>query len=1411
MSIRSEDQRRPLYRRPPPLSTPTSLPRPYTTFNQPAGERLHLTPADVNLNPLSPQSGSQSVLATRLVSEGLGNIADQINSTENQARLSQNAMEVAQAANTATQLKKDLKDWRVSETSNIDKQINDELARQGITKQQLQNSPRLRAVVSKWKAQIYAGLNSNLDKNEQQVISGTQTSLTEAQQTSRGELSKSISSYETEITPQVNQAIQGAQQNRIVDTLVNSGMVSRNGDNIQLTKPVEDLTSNDIKQLNSVGFDITQDQVNQAVTASQQQKTVNTLVNSGVVSKSGDNIQLTKPIENLTSDDVKQLNSVGFNITQSDVNTAVNASNQQKTVTSLANNGLIKISGDTVTLNKSVANLTSDDIKQLNSIGFSITSQQVKDAQVSSETSPKSVSSPTISPVVATTKFTIAQIAAQNAKFKAAYDLGVAHPELIGKSGSGAISAAQYNQAVVQQNANLTADQIAQQQAINTLASNGIIATTHNPSTPLQKSLVLAVPLVSVSDADLVTLRSAGFNITSEQATQRIETQNLITAGVVKLSGNTLSLVKPVSTLSDAEIAHLHNIGINVPSLPKGPEQAMIEYSQNIPTKIAPIFSTPTGISTYYAKQNIPNAAALLGDFLRTLAAPIQLVESLIPGTQPLEAGWRGPTSSTLKYYRDVTPTQQAMLTTGGVLSSMAASYLEFMPVGFVAKAIPSLAGGLTTKLLATETGTSIATGLKSIATSLKIGSNAVIDALPIESASAKQLTSAMATLLKNPKFQQALVWGSMAGLNTVDVYSQLTSGKPIDDIIEQSAVKIGGQIGSIKGFQAGYNIAGEKFNQMAKLVRFTGGDVKITPTGEIETPFRQMKDVPKQLRDVYALELDPVTGKIKVVGFITKEGGTIPLGEASTQPIIREYDASAFNKLMQGEKVGLTDAQLNKLSLSELYDQVVLNKNLSANDVKTILVRYIGEDGFKQIELSALKGGGKEFLEMSPKEMRIALYKELGGGSLWTTSLKDFNTELGIRPGGHFEYIGAITDEMKVKIPKEIQTLVNQLKSMGLDDTEASYWASQIMTKEPEKILGKLENIMDNAYDKQRVAELVQYGKGITSGNSTTVQLLESAGLKPNQIENVIKATALSQGDPAAFAATLSDIDPKSAMTTMQMISKDEFASSLIHMEIKPLAIIIDAAVSSANTALIATMVPLMAMETLTGVLNNLSSEGINAIAQDISPSNLTSVISNSKVSPEIKLDLITNITPEQLNKIVPQISNRDLTSIIPKLSPDVLTQILPNLAQEQLNEIIQKLSPEQLNEIIPDLSQEQLNEIMQKLEITPEAMIDFIQIQESGGGGGGGGGGTPPGPGPGPPGIIGRISDFHLRQNKREMAKQGIALYDVRLQYHSSSERYKIKSNSFQGAAREALNRKQTKQLPTNIVVAKVYEHKS
>src|SRR5690554_2890301 len=402
------------------------------------------------------------------------------------------------------------------------------------------------------------------------------------------------------------------------------------------------------------------------------------------------------------------------------------------------------------------------------------------------------------------------------------------------------------------------------------------------------------------------------------------------------------------------------------------------------------------------------------------------------------------------------------------------------------------------------------------------------------------------------------------------------------------------------------YNLTGKigitNPEKMSKLIRLTNGNIKVTASGEIETGYTQIKNVPKQLRDLYALELDKLTGKVKVVGFITKSGG-----KNVVQPIIREYDATFLDDLMRAKQVG-------------------------PRAVKTVLVKRLGEDGFKQLQSVTLKDGGKQLIEMSPLEIQKAMYKELGYGSQYVRAIQNFSKEkpLLLHKDTHIEYLGSVGDVKdigKLRMPDEVQRLYKDLKALGFDTVESRYWASQILTKSPEKIVGKMENIIDNDYSQQKLMELSAKYNGSGKGSSL-VSGLKAEGFTDAQLEKVVKLVAQSIDDPRGFAAGVNNLKASDSqlVALFKGVPTESLGISLTYMDVKPLVSLVGAA----DSALRANLVSVMSGSMLAGVVGKLSVEGVNSVTPHISQNNLVYLFSNPDVKTDVKADLVKSMTPE-------------------------------------------------------------------------------------------------------------------------------------------------------------------------------------
>jgi hypothetical protein len=162
--------------------------------------------------------------------------------------------------------------------------------------------------------------------------------------------------------------------------------------------------------------------------------------------------------------------------------------------------------------------------------------------------------------------------------------------------------------------------------------------------------------------------------------------QGLLTSSTDSSGKQTYSLTRPVDQLTDAQVASLKSVGFNIPDEQEGLGKMIYEYGKE--------HFEPTSFlgkeSQYYG--------AIVGDFTKALLAPYRLVASVIPGEQPLEH-LRDIDTQNLQYFQDLSPGQKAALGIGGGAATFAGSYLAFLPVGVTLQGASNLAGSVAKSL----------------------------------------------------------------------------------------------------------------------------------------------------------------------------------------------------------------------------------------------------------------------------------------------------------------------------------------------------------------------------------------------------------------------------------------------------------------------------------------------------------------------------------------------------------------------------------------------------------------------------------------------------------------------------------------------------------------------------------------
>jgi hypothetical protein len=790
------------------------------------------------------------------------------------------------------------------------------------------------------------------------------------------------------------------------------------------------------------------------------------------------------------------------------------------------------------------------------------------------------------------------------------------------------------------------------------------------------------------------------------QKEQQKNISTLVARGTVKLEGNQVKLVKPVTALTDSEVALLNKIGMDVPDLPKGPSYYLYEHAEkgvgllpkiNITGKpmLPSIPGLPGGMNL--AQQRITqHGAAMVGDVVQDLSNAYNLLIASWTGL-PKSLGFEGPTTGTFKYYEDVSPAEQMALNLEGLGVSVAESFVVALPIGLTVKG-------------ATIAASSIAS---------KIGVTAP-----------KAVTKIAAMITKHPKIAQALVWAPMAGLETVDVYRQIQSGKPIDDIIHDEMKRLGSIYGGLKGFQKGYALLPDK--KIAQIQRLIKIEKVQTPDGPQWIPTVNRKNIPKSIADHIATEIDPITGKEVLVGWITKDGVKIPVS--------RDF-GYLLRDLVQGKTVG-PDA------------------------VKGAILRHVTKEQY-----SWLLQRGYDIQKMTPDEIADVMLKELGWGTPYANAITT-QRKLIMKGAETFDVVGAF--KSKGKVLDSATRLFNELKGFGLTNDKASYWAGKILGTDVNTISNLATSLKLTESQTARLVEIWFENGGASKAGTALFQMLKGEGLNQLQIEKGISVIVAKSTGGEALASSLSKLDSKTMGVVSNLIDTGAIMSAVTYLPSNSLSIVIE----STNPSTAAKIVSSLSGKALTGLATSISASAAAKVMPSLSTTNLNDLVVNMGGATLSKT--VMELKPDQLNIILPSLSRDSWSTITPKLSPDALSHVVPNLSPEQLNRIIPNITPDQLNSIMPKFSTDQLNYTLEALDIPPELMLKYLQTGQLGRVEGV------------KPIVLKKLFDEKLKRNKREEEKQKTRMFEVILYHYNLTERFKVRADSFHGAARNALNRR-------------------
>lgn len=1441
-------ERKTLYKRPPTLSQ--NVAAPYSTLNQNPAEKLRLRPGNVSVSSLSPQATTeQSQYTARLVSEGLQSVADQINSSENEARRAQNVAEAAHASDTAEQLARNLADWRVDETKNINQQIQDELSRQGISRSDLQSSPKLRRVVADWKAKIYADLNKNLDTYQQQAISDAQSRLSISQEEVRQQLNANISAYESKLAPEIDVAVATTQQNtayqKTVDYLKTFGILNVDGDQMSIAKPTEQLTASDIKALNSIGFSVTQEQVTEAQTQRQTMTRVQTLayagvvkvigdqitlqkplgdltvdevreltaigfpinqgelmyasmtknmIDRGVVSQSGDTLTVTKPIDSLSDYEVSQLKMLGFNVSTEQRDTALRITTTQNKVTAAVNDGLITLNGDIMTVNKPIADLSSAEVQRLQDVGFTISQSQV-DAAIRARADLLTHQAQ-LDAVVATSKFTPEQINAQTEIFRQA-----ASPEGYTDPVSGTvyhITAAEYEIALAQQTANWNAEVTQQQRALETLAASGIVTsipvTFHDPTAPLNKQITntytITKNIATISDYDYNLLKEAGFNVTSEMESQRAMTQQLLSAGVIrtttvemvgplqysnqvrptyesivlaksiveltpvdvkqlntlgfnidsaqiaatksllstntiKIDGDVVSLVKPITTLTDHELSQLRSIGMQVQALPAGPNMAIFEWGQETFKDNGQLQA-----GTQFASAVFGQIATDMAVFPRLITKDLDFF-NLIPD---VDIQFRGPTLQNLGYMVTLTGAQKPFLTAANVALGVGEGIVLGAGIG---KAFQLTASGLTKVSASLAANSRVAAALAQLP-SFK---------------GAATVANISAYLKAHPKVLSALMVAPLAGQEAYSVIQQIHAGASPEEIAENSLKSIGFTIGTFGGLSLAQRAS------IGKAVKFEGVS---TADGTKLILTVDEKLLPANWEQLIKTRFDPVTGKNVIVGL---SSDSIP----------------------------------TSIQTGRVFDNIIVAKQSGSTLAMQNTVRAtIGDDGYNTFV--KLIGGAKNISTMSPEDILVAVNRTQNIMSFGKVPVASA-TGLAV-PGG---------------IQVSMNTLYSDLLRAGYSKSDALYWTGKLLSSTPDDIVTTARTVWKMSNGQIEYLINASASSGAINDYAYISRLVQKSGLSAKQTEEVfatISKDALSS-DLRSFAKSFSKLDSNAMEVAAQLLPEETLVRATKYMEAPDLSRlfantfaaqhpdIMRSALANIETSTLAKTVNMMTTRDITRLLPSMTeaqaTEILSSLKQDVFNATITGLSMLSLTNTK------ADIQSSRLKELVVSISLIEFAKIAGKFDSSTLKMTAPLLSDKQWIEVFKHTSADAISATLAnvDLSTMPIDAILTNLQLTPEEFAEYVKSGKIAGR-------TLENTNISP-NVMKRLLDAKFSYNKKEIGEQKSAKFDVLLMYGGASNDFKVNADSFHGAARNAMARRVSSALPSSVIIRKLDEGKA
>lgn len=872
----------------------------------------------------------------------------------------------------------------------------------------------------------------------------------------------------------------------------------------------------------------------------------------------------------------------------------------------------------------------------------------------------------------------------------------------------------------------------------------------------------LSKNIQDLTNTEIENLKTIGMDTTNFA-----NLRTMINNGLISIDSNgNATIQKPITAITNSEITQLKNVGFDTSEIEKIPESPLMgafNWSQTT-YKDNPQVQAGFQFTEALFGQLLTDVTSIPGFVTKTID-----VLNIIPD---VDIQFRGPTLDTMQYMVNTTPVQRGALTATSIALSVGEGIIVGEGIGSAFKLTASGVGKLSVYLSKSEKLTSIIAKLPSFS---------------YKSATAANIGK---WLRANPKITNTLLFSTLvAGQETVSVLSQMQAGVPTETIVKN----VGRDIGFSVGMLSGMNLL--KPADKAVLQRATKIQGVQTSDGLkliLRVEEKQLSRLSKEGANLIQTVKDPVSGKTIIVGIGEREGAF---------PFKLTMDSAIYEDLWKAGSKGVnaSKAQIELLkwvktsdyySLLENYPEILTGK-LTAKQVSEIIANYAGKEfaGVSTEELSTLVGKVSKMSTMSEKEVTQfilkypelakvmqnkidvlaagykseltekqlldALYKELNEGGGVQSPLRRSVNEKGLMINPKTSFSIDLKAVYQVDGRDFIKELTDKLIQAGLKEDQAILVSTKILSNDVGTVVQVLKELKLNVTQEADILALrVEAGGPSWNPKSGIYRALKKGGLTDAQVQQVIHNVAASQeGVSKVLSSGIPKMNGKQLEALVDMVPQE----TLMNLKLAP--------------------------EQLSRIINVMTPD---ATAQFFKLLTSTAIVGLDEKTLSKSFGVMTD---EQVTQIVNRLSTSEYVQFASKLDVNALAKVLPNLSVNQLNDFMTVIDSNQWEEIVSKLDTKQANMLATKLGVPPKTLQQYPNV--------------------GLPNLISKIGvlpkkSSSVPSNDKNSMLERITMFDVHLQYPASSEQFKIKSQSFQGAASEAIFRKKTKdQSPRGIVV--------